>query len=265
MQSAFRFTLLVSLLVHLLVIVPLWLLSDDKQPAPSPKQTQTIEVALQAKEQPKPVAPEPQLEKQTPTPPPPRHLEDDITKANTTNGVAEEPLKGKSKAKPTELPVKEAKAITEQTAQQQKQIAEETTPPPVVRSNRILLSEHLKKQQQQKESNVGHHQQNAFTAEAQERARWYNEVLKRITEQVKLVWVVPQNSQPYHKGLILLTLNENGYLEKAWIKVPSGDVQLDQSALRALHQVYRYDIPYDKAMFEYYKVLSFNYHGGVNQ
>jgi len=259
MKPAFRFTLLMSLLVHLLVLLPLWLLSDE-QPSIEQSQPKTLEVAIVAPPKPTPIKPPIQ---QAPKPPPPKHLEDDITKANTTNGLADKPIEGQSKTQPTEQPIKDAKAKTEQVAKQQEKPEEKTTPAPVVRSNQVLLSNHLKNQPKETESNQGSQPLNAFAAEAQERARWYNEVLKRINEQVKLVWVKPQNSQPYHRGLIHLTLNENGFLEKAWIKVPSGDVQLDQSALRALHQVYRYDVPYDKAMFEYYRVLSFNYSGGT--
>lgn len=253
MKPAFKFTLLISLLVHLLVIVPLWLLSEDR---PEPYNPSPIEVVLQP--QPEPATIQTQTHN---APPPPRHIEDDITKANTSDGVAEDIGKAKTKLPPKD-PLPEATEHQEQLAKPQQ---EDTQPQldPVVRSNSPTLSDYLKAKEQGTQNDQGLNIQTSQSAKAEERARWYNEVLKRIREQVLLVWVKPTHSNSNTWGIIHLKLNENGYLEDAWIHVPSGDAKLDRSALRALHQVYRYDIPHAKEMSQYYRHLEFRFHGGV--
>ena len=80
MKSVLRFTILLSLLLHLLVFTP-WFLNDSTlAPEVKPK-NQTVEFTLQPTVTPPKPGPKPEPD----IPPPPRHLEDDITKSNTSN------------------------------------------------------------------------------------------------------------------------------------------------------------------------------------
>jgi hypothetical protein len=269
MKSAFRFTVFISLLLHLLVFLP-WLLTE--QPAvPKKKDERPLEFTLAPTPQPpkpaepEPVAPEPDI-------PPPRHLEDDITKANTSDGLAEQA--GGSKQPPTN-----GQANAQQPTQAN-ETTSPTSPSPTsskVNPNSPLLSDFLKaqeiaKQQMEKkgldlqELNEADLADNSVASpldkEEEEKARWYNEVLKRISQQVNFVWVKPTGLSPDTWGIIRLDIDEYGYLSDAWVHLPSGNLQLDRSAMRAVRQVYRYDIPQSQKLSRHYRHLEFRYRGG---
>lgn len=270
MKSAFRFTILISLLLHLLVFTP-WLLTEQAVVPEKDEDSHTVEFTLappQPPEIPEPIEPP----KEPDTPPPPRHLEDDISKSNTSDGLAE--TQGGSKQPPSQ-----GKRDAQEATQADKEISEASPSPTSsrVNPNSPLLSDFLKaqeiaKQQMEKkglnlkelnESDLANNSVESPLDEGEEeKARWYNEVLKRISEQVNLVWVKPPGLSSDTWGVIRLDINEHGYLTNAWVHLPSGNAQLDRSALRAVNQVFRYDIPRSPSLSRYYRHLEFRYRGG---
>lgn len=255
MKSAFRITILLSLLLHLLVLTP-WLLTNV-MPQQVPAKEKTIEFTLQ-----------PPVEDTPPPqdiPPPARHLEDDITKANTSNGSADSPA---SHAPPPNKG--NQNQPTDATPDISDNTLVEMPKAPQLNSNSPLLSDYLKQQAKQNkgmaleelsESLV----ESPLNQHEEEKARWYNEVLKRISEQVNYVWVKPQGLSRNVWGVIRLDIDQNGYLVDAWVHLPSGNARLDRSALRAIHQVLRYEIPQSEKLSRYYRHLEFRYHGGEQE
>ncbi|GAA6135156.1 hypothetical protein NBRC116188_19460 [Oceaniserpentilla sp. 4NH20-0058] len=252
MQPAFRLTFLLSLLVHVLVFLP-WLFSE--QPAAPVAKDKTVEVILQPEApQANPInnTPKPSLD----VPPPPMHLEDDITKANNTNGKVEEQAQEKTQIADIEHTDKTAQPTLETPEQTETSTPEPPAAPPVVHSNSPMLSQYLKANPHKNQGT-----ESKASKEEEEKARWYNEVLKRISEQINYIWVKPRGVNPFYRGTIRLTINSNGFLEQAWVHIPSGSAQLDRSALRAINQVYRYDIPQAQKITQYYQSLEFHYSG----
>jgi hypothetical protein len=264
MKSVLRFTILLSLLLHLLVFTPWFLNGSTLAPEVKPK-NQTVEFTLQPTVTPPKPGPKPEPD----IPPPPRHLEDDITKSNTSNGLAESP-----NGQP--MPPSEGILDSQDNIQIQEQVTE-TSPSPTssrINPNSPLLSDYLKakeiaKQNKQKKGVQLHKQQehsnvaeSAGNSDEEEKARWYNEVLKRIGEQVDHVWVKPKGLTNNTWGVIRLDIDEYGYLIDAWVHLPSGNALLDRSAMRAVRQVYRYDIPQAQKLSRYYRHLEFRYKGG---
>lgn len=269
MKSALRLTILLSLLLHLLVFTP-WFLKDSLLAPKTQPENQTVEFTLQPPVTPPKVQPNP--EPQPDIPPPPQHLEDDITQSNTSNGLAESPSGN---------PIPPSEGIRD--AQDNKQVQEqtaETSPTPTssrVNPNSPLLSDYLKakevaKQNMQKkgvklkeldESDLANNtEESPLNKDEEEKARWFNEVLKRIGEQVDHVWVKPKGLTNNTWGVIRLNIDEYGYLIDAWVHLPSGNPLLDRSAMRAVRQVYRYDIPQAQKLSRYYRHLEFRYKGG---
>jgi hypothetical protein len=272
MKSAFRFTILISLLLHLLVFTP-WLLTDQ---APAPvkhNDSNTVEFTLAPPVKPPIQSPQPSVEPDTP--PPPRHLEDDITKSNTSDGLAETASGNQQPPSQGEPDAQAATQANEATA--------EASPSPSssrVNPNSPLLSDFLKakeiaKQEMQKkglnlqelnETDLASKSvESPLDKDEEEKARWYNEVLKRISEQVNLAWVKPPGISSNTWGIIRLDIDEHGYLTDARVHLPSGSAQLDRSALRAIHQVYRYDIPHSQNLSRHYRHLEFRYRGGEDE
>ncbi|NVK37275.1 MAG: TonB C-terminal domain-containing protein [Gammaproteobacteria bacterium] len=238
MKSAFRFTIAFSILLHLLVFTP-WLLSPST-PKPIVEKPRTITFDLQ-----------PNYQQPLDMPPPPEHMEDDITKANTSDG---ETL---------------SKQTSQNPSQQKKQVAQkpitetENKPQPEVittQSQGLMLSDFLKAQETAKET-LAKKGLNMSELDEEEKARWFNEVLKRITEQVNYVWVKPEGLSSNTWGVIRLDIDRHGYLLDAWVHLPSGNAQLDRSAMRAVKQVFRYDIPHSEKLARYYQHLEFRYRG----
>jgi len=254
MKSAFRFTIAFSILLHLLVFTP-WLLSPST-PKPMVEEARTLTFDLQ-----------PNYQQPLDMPPPPEHMEDDITKANTSDGEAL------------------SKQTSQNPSQQKKQVAQkpitetENKPQPEVittQSQGLMLSDFLKAQEAPKETLAkkglnmreldesaldNSHIPSPLDQDEEEKARWFNEVLKRITEQVNYVWVKPEGLSSNTWGVIRLDIDRHGYLLDAWVHLPSGNAQLDRSAMRAVKQVFRYDIPHSEKLARYYQHLEFRYRG----
>ena len=238
MNPALRFTIITSLLLHALLY---WGFNADLsalfQP-PEPKEEYSLEFDLAP--QPKPAVKKPSANQ----PPPPRHLEDDINKSNTSDGIAETGSK---------------------TPNQKVQKKAEITPEPqqaTKSDNPNLLSSFLRqKASSPNEQDDQVTQKGAQEKLDEEKARWYNEVLKRISAQVHFQWVKPQGIPHNTWGVIYLKINERGYLKDAWVHLPSGNFRLDQSALRAIRGVQRFEIPHADKLNRYYRHLEFRYHG----
>lgn len=274
MKPAFRFTILLSLLLHLMVFTP-WLLTKQ-QPAPIKDNTSnTVELTLAPAIKP----PEPTKQTKPPeppdTPPPPRHLEDDITQSNTSDGLAE--TKGGSTQAPTQ-----GRRDAQEETQTNDQVSETAPTPPSqrVNPNSPRLSDFLKAQkiaqknmqkkgldlQELTENNPANNSVESPLDQAEEeKARWYNEVLRRISKQVNFVWVKPAGLNSSTWGIIRLNIDEYGYLTDAWVHLPSGNAKLDRSAMRAVRQVYRYDIPKSQKLSRHYRHLEFRYRGGEHE
>lgn len=267
MKSVLRFTILLSLLLHLLVFAP-WFLKDSPSVPATKQDDKTLEFTLQPPVTPPKVQPESKPD----IPPPPRHIEDDITQSNTSNGFAESP---------SGQPMPQSEGIRE--AQDNQQIQEQTadtSPSPKsarINPNSPLLSDYLKakeiaKQNTQKkgvqlkeltdDDLASNTVESPLNKVEEEKARWFNEVLKRIGEQVDHVWVKPQGLTSNTWGVIRLDIDEYGYLIDAWVHLPSGNAQLDSSAMRAVRNVYRYDIPQAQKLSRHYRHLEFRYKGG---
>ncbi len=53
----------------------------------------------------------------------------------------------------------------------------------------------------------------------EEKARWRNMVLKRISEQIQFVWVKPDGTLPSQSGVIRMDIDAEGYLKGAWVRL----------------------------------------------
>ncbi|WP_396587471.1 TonB C-terminal domain-containing protein [Bermanella sp. R86510] len=264
MSSILTKTVFVSLLIHALLY---WLFMADLQSlfnTPKP-QTKTLEFELN---QPQPAKVEKQP--QPDIPPPPRHIEDDINKANTTDGqVSEASQQRASRQGASEAPKnKEEQPDTRQTSklndlekllQNAEAAKTQSDIEPLNEQNLPTLGKNMDSLSDDMldDSMV----ENPLDKQAEERARWYNEVLKRITEQVTYAWVKPDSATPNDWGVVKLNINSEGYLQSAWVHLPSGNKALDNSVLRAVRSVIRYDIPHSKNLNRYYRHLEFHYSG----
>lgn len=99
-----------------------------------------------------------------------------------------------------------------------------------------------------------------YTEDEERVARWYDEVYLRLGEQVKAVWRQPKSAKRF-RGEIRLDLTVQGQLIEAWVHLPSGDRNLDMSALQAIRSVPRYDLPHLAELARYYQHLRFTYQG----
>ncbi|MFT7108855.1 MAG: hypothetical protein ACI843_000508 [Psychrobacter glaciei] len=273
MNSVFRLTILTSLLLHLTVYVAVMVNFEDIL-VTEPEVDKTMEFVLEPPAPapaPEPIAMQPNEEQQADTPPPSRHMEDDINKANLSDGLAE--LGGKQTPKPK--------------GQENTEINDSQ---PMSKANRPeLISNTLSSLLQQAVDNVKletadnsedndtlGQQLDQPDDEAQdnnlvespldkleeEKARWRNMVLKTISEQINFVWVKPENSSELSSGVIRLDLDAEGYLKAAWVDISSGDRALDASILRAIRSIWRFQIPESDRLNRHYGQLGFNFRGG---
>lgn len=89
-----------------------------------------------------------------------------------------------------------------------------------------------------------------------------NRFLRRMLAQVNQRFRRPLGAQSYQEGVIVFTIDLEGYLLSAKIQRSSGNVLLDASALQAIRSVPRFDVP-DSPMIvaRYYRNLTFQYNG----
>lgn len=273
MNRSFYLTIVVSLLIHLLVFMP-WQGLPVSKPMVEPEQTQKIEISLLPPEPPAQIEPLAQQEpeaKEEPedVPPPSRHLEDDITKANTSDGSGEEAGGQRSKATKKGLSEPQETEITEQAKPGSPTTAEKNLKAlqgifgqevEVSSSNDEKTQNELSEVEDDilNDSNV----ENPLNELEEEKARWFNEVLKRITEQISYIWIKPDGISRNAWGVIRMNLDSQGYLLSAWVHLPSGSRALDDSALLAIRGVIRYQIPESVKLSRYYRNIEFQYHGG---
>ncbi len=275
MNRTIRFTLFFSLLLHLAFF---WetLLHAFFPATPKPEQLatqQTIELQLEQappKLAPKPKA-NPETQKASNKPPPSKHMEDDINKANTSDGEAEADSGQKHKQKAHQQgqqnnqEINEQSALSPQSMQQKKLKALQKIFGKKLQNTTLQDSKatHLAKEDALDDDSLADSNIEDSRSKQQEaKARWYNQVLKRISEQVNYVWVKPDGVDQSTWGTIKLDIDAQGYLLSAWVHLPSGNQALDRSALNAIRSVIRYQIPESANLSRYYRHLTFNYHGG---
>jgi hypothetical protein len=277
MNSVFRLTILTSLLIHLTVYVALMVNFEDVI-TPELEVDKTMEFVLE------PSAPVPQptvqqpvkkpsqpLEEQKDIPPQSRHMEDDINKANRSDGLSE--TGGKQTPESTG---QENQEITDN------EIMSQVNTPEFITSNLSTLlqqaidnvkldttdhNENQKKLGQQPdelddEALDDNAVESPLDKREEEKARWRNLVLKRISEQISFVWVKPDDSSESNTGVIRLNIDSEGYLNSAWVHLSSGDRSLDASILGAIRSVWRFQIPESDRLNRHYRQLEFHYRGG---
>ncbi len=272
MNRPILITILVSLFIHLAFLLPLLKHAPEKALAKSQPKDQTVEINL-VPPTPKPSQTpqkeplkEPQPEDDTP--PPPRHMEDDRSKANTSDGLAEKsggkPSKASQKgdSEPQPKPASEKELIASQHESKQ------------AKALKAIFGKETKVQGGEKENNQSKLNEisdlelddslveSPLSKIQEEKARWFNEALRRITDQVSYIWVKPDGIGKNTRGVIQLKLDQQGYLLSSWIHLPSGNRDLDDSALRAIRGVIRYQIPSSPKLSRYYRNLKFEYSGG---
>ncbi len=268
MNRTIKFTIAFSLVIHLAFLWP-WPSHAPQQPASiNPAKDQTVEITLtQAKPNiimPPIAEPEPEDK-----PPPPRHTEDDIEKANSSDGVAE-----KAGGKPSQKKQKGETETKTSKASREKQLIASQKEAKKAEALKSIFGQDTKVAGGAKESNEAKLNEvsddeldnslvkSPLTKAQEEKARWYNEVLKRIGEQVSYIWIKPEGASAHTRGVIQLKLDPQGYLLSSWVHLPSGNPDLDDSALRAIRGVIRYQIPSSPSLYRYYKNLKFEYSGG---
>ena len=263
MNRPILITILVSLFIHLAFLLPLLKHAPEKPLAASQPKNQTVEISLvQPKPEP-PQAPKVEPQPEDDTPPPPRHMEDDRTKANTSDGLAEKSggksskasQKGDSEPEPNQASEKEIIASQHESAQAKELKAnignKDTANQGGEIQNQSKLAEGAKGTNTTKQN---------INDEQEEKARWHNETLMRIREQISYIWIKPEQISERAKGTIQFKLDSQGYLLTAWIHTPSGNWVLDASILRAVKGVIRYQIPPNQPPNR--RNILFNYRGG---
>ena len=93
-----------------------------------------------------------------------------------------------------------------------------------------------------------------------------NEFLGRMNKQVLAIWKNPYKGNHVYKGVVKLDLDENGYLKDVYIYRASGHPALDNSVLKAITSVIRFQVPENKILANrYYTNLSFYYSSTENK
>lgn len=262
MNSVFRFTIAISLFIHLTVYMAMTVKLDRSEQPFSPKPLPSMEFVLAP-----PLTPTPS----EPVPPPSKHMEDDIQKANTSNGLADTASKQTPKPQgqdDTQLPqdqpssqVEEAMVLSSSLSSFLQQAIKN------VKVESIGDNKDKKKLGEQLEELDDSALDDTLVESPlkrieEEKARWRNEILKRISEQVNFVWVKPEGSHRSSSGVIRMDIDAEGYLKSAWVHLPSGDASLDASILRAIRSVWHFQIPKSDKLNRYYRHLEFHYSGG---
>lgn len=231
MTPVLRATILFSLLLHLLLYI--WYASSVNPIFAPQKQTElTRQFSL--------APPIPTESINQSEPPTPKHMEDDPTKANTSNGDTEDGDKYLQN-------LEQGEGATHK--------YDKTSISTTAMLSQALNSLEIEKHTQ-------HNDSTKFSETNEEVARWRNEVLKAIEDHIDYLWVKPENSSPYNQGVIGITIDGRGYLERAWIIRVSGDRFLDESALRAIRNIWRFPIPEADLYRGYYRNLTYRYSGG---
>lgn len=267
MNRTIKFTIAFSLLIHLAFLWP-WYSHAPQKPAPiSQPKNQTVEITL-TKTQPKiTIAPtaEPKAEDK---PPPPRHMEDDIEKANTSDGLAE-----KAGGNPTQAKQKGESEAKASKASSQKQLIASQKEAKRAEALKSIFGQETEVAGGAEESNEAKLNEvsdneldnslvkSPLSKAQEEKARWYNETLKRLKEQISYIYVKPEGVSKYAQGTIKFKLDQQGYLLTSWIDTPSGNWALDEAVLRAIKGVIRYQIPNSPRQYNFYKEITINYGG----
>lgn len=270
MNPVFRLTILCSLLIHLCVYVALMVRFEDTvEQVPQDAESKTMEFVLAPSEPIKPAEPPPSVDPEEP--PPPKHMEDDINKANTSDGMAESG--GKQTPKPKGQDTPELSETEPESAAQAPELLSSSLSDLLQQAiNNVELEKATDSQDKEQLGEQLEELDDSALDDAmvvspldkmqEEKARWRNLVLKRISEQIKFVWVKPDGTSQSDSGVIRLDIDGEGYLKGAWVHLPSGDSLLDASILRAIRSVWHFQIPKSDKLNRYYRHLEFHYRGG---
>ena len=268
MNRPILITILVSLFIHLAFLLPLLKHAPEKPIAKSQPKEQTVEISLVPPITKPSQAPQQEPQPEDDTPPPPKHMEDDRSKANTSDGLAEasggKPSKASQKgdSEPQPNQASEKKLIASRQESKQAKALKE------IFGQETKVQGGEKENKQSKLNEISDLElddslvESPLTKIQEEKARWFNEALRRITDQVSYIWVKPEGIGKNTRGVIQLKLDQQGYLLSSWIHLPSGNRDLDDSALRAIRGVIRYQIPSSPKLSRYYRNLKFEYSGG---
>jgi TonB family protein len=242
MNPVLRNTLFVSLLLH--AVVYLWYaqtLGPMFQPQKSDSYTQEFSLV-------------PAIEPPTPT-----HMQDDPLKANASDGQADSGSKTKTKKSQRQDGNADQSATLKNllTAKESTSHAIKDSQSP---AEKFALDQKMEALDDSALDNSL--VESPLSTQEEEKARWKNDVLKRISEQINEAWSKPINSSRKHTGRLRLEIDADGYLKNAWVQLPSGDPNLDASAMQAVKSIWRFRIPNSKLLNRYYRNLSFNYRGG---
>ncbi|MGP4844328.1 TonB family protein [Marinobacter sp. 1Y8] len=275
-RAHFGFILALSVLTH----VGLFLVFQDRlwQPSTEGQATgHTVAVELIQPPPPEPPAPPPQPKpKQKPQPKPEQqqtHLPRDNADKTDLQGtdfktpVKKEPVKGEQNKPAPKLAEKEsapsrlAEGKPDQTSAQSPAVttnAKGSRPKPS--DTKSKTPKGLDQLSDEKLAGI-----NAGSTESEierRRIEMKNRFLRRMLVQVNQRFRKPLAAQSYQEGVIVFTIDLEGYLLSAKIQQSSGNVLLDASALQAIRAVPRFEVP-DSPMIvaRYYRNMTFQYNG----
>jgi len=250
MNPVLRITLFVSLLLH--VLLYLWFTSRITplfQPVRQKLATQ--ELTLTTIKPPQPAKAIKFV--------PPEHIEDDPFKANASNGKAE--IGSKTKTNKPQSPVADENkaASRKELLASSKSDRKPINKPAQTPSEKFMSSQTMRPLDDGAlgESLV----KNPLSAQAEEKAKWRNEIYQQIEKQIIEMWVRPKSDSQY-SGVLWIELETNGSLKDVWVHLPSGDPKLDSSVLLAVKSVDTFKVPRSLKLNRYYRNLKFYYRGG---
>ncbi len=242
MNHAFRFSALLSLTLHLVVIGLVTLFVSTK---PIAEVKYEIEITLLT-QLPKTVftankSPELNTPKLS-APQDSWHNEDDLTKSNQnqalSNSANEKP------SEPRELEPNNLKQPTQAEPKQLKALQSIFGENVEIKTNQEQFKVTLLKEYD--ESVLDKNQVNIPLGEKETaRARKHNKITKRMYHQVVEVFrrIAPKFSAPEHRVTIKMELDKQGHLLKAVVVDSSGNPELDKTLLLAIQGVERFEIP----------------------
>ncbi|WP_197479174.1 TonB C-terminal domain-containing protein, partial [Oleiphilus sp. HI0132] len=92
-----------------------------------------------------------------------------------------------------------------------------------------------------------------------EELRMVNKFLERMNKQVNEKWNNPYKGRQMHRGVAKLELDEYGNVVDVFIFLQSGLPALDDSVVRAIRAVKRFDVPKNTIIAERYSHLRFHF------
>ncbi|WP_111495808.1 cell envelope integrity protein TolA [Marinobacter bohaiensis] len=271
-RRRFLWLLGLSIVCHLLLLVPWPGLDWPGSDAPAPTSSLTVTMV-------EPAPPEPEtVPQQPPTPEPeqrqhlPRHNaeETDLRGTDFESPVEEQPVQGEEPAAQPKVEAAESSKPQLSRGQPDKPAAEAAQPPvttarsnesaPRREPNAAKATSGMDTLSDRELSGVD--AGNPTSELEKRRIQMVNRYLQRMQAQVDARFRRPLGARPYESGVIAFELDASGYLLSARLAESSGNSELDASALQAIRAVPRFDVP-DSPMVaaRYYRQLTFRYSG----